>query len=190
MGRIRFGLKNCKYAPISSVAEDGKVTYGEVKPMPGAVNMSLQATGESIEEYADDGVWYAETINSGYDGTLELQEIPEEFITECLGQTKDETSGAVVENENDQPKEFALFGEMSYRGDSTRKGKRFWFYRVTASRPEIAGSTKTNTVTPQHEILNIKVRPRLNDGAVKATITSNETGYEAFATAPFEKAAA
>lgn len=190
MGRIKFGIKNCKYAPITAVAEDGKVTYGEVKPLLGAVNISLQATGESIEEFADDGVWYAETLNSGYDGTLELQEIPEEFVTECLGQTKDETSGAIIENENDQPKEFALFGEMSYRGDSTRKGKRFWLYRCMASRPEIAGSTKTNTIQAQHETINIKSRPRLNDGAVKATITSNETGYETFATAPFEKAKA
>ena len=37
--KVKFGLKNVHYAPITSIADDGTVTYGTVGEIKGAVNV-------------------------------------------------------------------------------------------------------------------------------------------------------
>lgn len=43
--KVKFGLKNVHYAPITSIADDGTVTYGTVGEIKGAVNLSMDPNG-------------------------------------------------------------------------------------------------------------------------------------------------
>ena len=55
--KVKFGLKNCHYA-TTTIAEDGTITYGTLKSLPGSVSLALDAEGENDPFYADDSVYY------------------------------------------------------------------------------------------------------------------------------------
>lgn len=179
MGKIKYGLKNVYYAVATeATGAGGAITYTYSTPVriPGAVSMSLQAAGDTVEEYADDIKWFAEATNNGYTGTLECEVLPDSFLTDVMGMDKDSTSGKLTESADDVVKEFALLGELSIRG-ATETGKRFVFYRCTASRPDVASNTKGASTEPQHDTLNITAMPRPTDMAVKSTAISTDSAY-------------
>ena len=78
--RIRYGISNAHYA-IATAGSGGALTYAAPVPMPGAVAISLEASGEETTEYADNVEWFIQALNNGYTGTLELEEIPEMVIS-------------------------------------------------------------------------------------------------------------
>jgi hypothetical protein len=82
--KVKFGIKNAHYA-VATIANDGSATYGTVKPLPGAVSLSLEAQGENTPFYADDIVYYMAAANSGYSGDLELARVPDDFKKDVLG---------------------------------------------------------------------------------------------------------
>lgn len=185
MGKIKYGLKNVYYAVATEGADSSgnpTYTYGTPVRIPGAVNLSLQAAGETVEEYADDMKYFAEATNAGYTGTLECEVLPDSFLTDIMGMTKNSTGGKLVEAADDVMKEFALLGEFTIRG-GTETGKRVVFYRCTASRPDVTSNTKGTSIEPQHDVLNIVAMPRPTDMAVKATAVSTDSDYANWFTA-------
>ena len=52
--KVKFGLNKVHWAKILSYQEDGTPNYGEVKRLPGAVNLSIDASGDNEPFYADD----------------------------------------------------------------------------------------------------------------------------------------
>ena len=173
--KIRYGLKNLKYAqayPDSS----GAVTYGTYKDMKGAKSMSLTQVGETVTEYADNIEWFIAALNNGYEGSVVLEEAPESFLVDILGYEKD-SNGVLFEDADAQTKEYAHAGEFSNSGDATVTGKRFCFFRCTASRPNTEGQTKENNLVVAHDTINIRAMPRISDGMVKASADSDAAGY-------------
>ena len=81
--KVKFGLKNCHYAK-ATFAADGSVTYAKPVRIPGAVDISLDAEGESDSFYADDGVYYSIAANNGYKVDLEIAIVPESFIKDIM----------------------------------------------------------------------------------------------------------
>ena len=55
--KVKFGLKNVYVWPITEATSE-KVTYGEVIRVPGAVSLSLEASGDSNPFYADDMIYW------------------------------------------------------------------------------------------------------------------------------------
>ena len=86
--KVKFNICNVHYAPIT-VAEEGTVSFGTPVPMPGAVSISMDPTGEPESFYADGIEYYVINNNQGYDGDLELAMIPESFRTDILKEEQD-----------------------------------------------------------------------------------------------------
>jgi len=178
--KVKFGLKNVHYAVITET--DGGITYGKPESIPGAVNLTLDAAGESVQFYADDSVYYEENTNDGYTGSLEMALIPDDFRKDVLGEIED-ANGALIENKDAKAKHFALMFEF----DGDAKKTRHVLYYVLASRPSVSGSTRTNTKEPQTETLNITARPAPDTGDVKAKVPQGEAAYDDFYTAVYLK---
>ncbi len=158
--KVKFGLKNVHYAPLTLTG--GVPSYDTPIPIPGAVSMSLSVNGEPENFYADDRVYYVINNNMGYEGDLEIALIPESFRTGPLGEALD-GNNVLVERSDTQLAPFALLFEF----DGDQKHIRHVLYNCTASRPSIEGNTKEETLEVKTETLTIKAAP-LPDGKVKA----------------------
>ena len=104
--KITFGLKNAHYALLTEAA--GVITYGTPVKIPGSVSITLDPRGDLDEFYADDVLYYSGENNQGYDGSLEIANIPQTFSTEVLGEELDSTDKVLTEKSSTQTKPFAL----------------------------------------------------------------------------------
>jgi len=182
--KVRFGFRNVHYAKITE-GSNGEISYGSPVALPGGVNLTLDPEGDSSDFFADDSIYYSLSVNQGYSGTLELALVPEAFLTDIMGYTKD-SNGALIENADDKYSPFALGFEI--QGDE--KGRRVWYYNCSVSRSSQNASTKEQNATPQTESLSIKAMPRLSDKAVKATLelnSTNQSAYNSFFESVYEK---
>ena len=170
--KVKFNISNAHYALLTQ-ADDGTVTFGTPTPLPGAVSLSLDPTGEPESFYADGIEYYVINNNQGYDGDLELAIIPEAFRTDVLMETTD-SNNVLVENANSQTGHFALLFEF----DGDIRKIRHVMYNCSASRPGISSQTNTESKEVQTETLKVKARP-LASGLVKAK-TGDSTKARAY----------
>lgn len=181
--KVKYGLKNCHYAKLTEAG--GVITYGTPVAIKGAVNLSLDATGDETNFFADDTKYYNVTANTGYSGSLELALIPDQFKIDILGYDAD-TNGVLFEDAEAEPARFALLFEFA--GDANHT--RHVVYDVTCSRPSLASNTETETKEPVTETLNITASPLPLDSngmrIVKAKVNEGETEYNNFFTAVYQ----
>lgn len=172
--KVRFGLKNVHYAPLS-IADNGTFTFGTPVPIPGAVNMSVSKSGETAEFYADDGVYFELGDNGGYDGDLEIALIPDAFRVYAMGETMDD-NGVLTEQSVPTLGHFALLFEFT--GD--KNAVRHVLYNCTATQNDVAGKTREKNIEVQTETLHLSARGLPNGGPVKTkTGESTDSGvYE------------
>lgn len=168
--KVKFGLKNVHYAPLT-IGADGENTYGTPVAIPGAVNLSMEAQGDTSTFYADNMAYYVTSANDGYSGDLEIAVIPDCYRKDVLGETEDEAEKILVENVNAEPKPHALLFEFA--GD--QRAVRHVLYNCSATRPSLTGSTTTNTKEPSTETITITASP-LSNGVVKAKTTPDTPG--------------
>lgn len=164
--KVNFGLKNVHYAPIT-VGPTGALTYGTITPIPGAVELSLEPRGDMSEFYADDILYYVTGANQGYDGTLTIANIPEQFAIDCLGEERG-ANGLMTEKVTAKGRNFALLFEF----DGDVKETKHILYNCSASRPSLGSSTKTNATEPYTNELTFVAMARESDLAVKTKTTS------------------
>ena len=69
--KIKYGLRSVYYA-VATTGTGGALTYATPVAIPGAVNLSLSAEGDTTPFYADDVVYWQGTANNGYSGSLEI----------------------------------------------------------------------------------------------------------------------
>jgi len=172
--KVKYGLKNVYYAPITLT--NNVPSYATPVHIPGAVNLALSPVGEKVRFAADDMEdYFAENINNGYDGSLEMALVPDSFRTDVLGDIVDD-NGAIVENANATVKRFALMFEF----DGDAKKTRHVLYNVLANRPNIEGTTRSSTKEPKSETLEIEARPAADTSNVRAKVLQGNTGYDTF----------
>ena len=175
--KIKYGLKNVHVAILTKTLTDGEYSYSYATPVsiPGAVNLSLDAQGESSPFYADDITYFRATTNNGYSGDLEMALVTDWFRENILKETRD-SNGILIERSTDiDPVYFALLFEFS--GDN--KATRHVLYNCSVStRPTLEGQTKEDSITPGTETLSISADPR-EDGLVKAR-TGDSTSDAAY----------
>lgn len=170
--KVRFNLKNVHYAPLTFSAS-GSPVFAAPIPIPGAVSLSLNASGAPENFYADGGVYYVINNNAGYNGDLEIALIPQSFRVDALGEALDD-NGVVIENSESALGAFALLFEF----DGDVHHIRHVFYNCTASRPGITGRTNEANKQVQTETLTINAAP-LPDGRVKGK-TGEDTDSAAY----------
>jgi phi13 family phage major tail protein len=177
--KVRYGLKNVHIAPLTM--KNAKIEYADFKAMPGAVNLVLNPKGDQSPFHADNMTYHVFISNQGYDGALEIAEIPEYFLTEVLGEQK--INGVLVENINAKGKAFA----MAFEFDGDKKATRHVLYNCTASRPTLSGKTNTDTIEAQTSELTFTAAPR-PDGITRAKTTPDlqPDVYNAWYTKPFD----
>ncbi len=173
MNKVKFGLKNVHYAVITE--NEGSITFATPVKLPGAVSLSLSAKGDKSEFYADDILYFGASANQGYEGSLELALIPDDFRKDVLGDKAD-NNGALFEDADAIPKNIALMFEFS--GDE--KATRHVCYNVAVARPNVESNTKEASIDPKTDTLEVTVSPAVDTGYVKAKIEQGKTGYETF----------
>jgi phi13 family phage major tail protein len=183
MAKIKYGLRNVYYAKATDNGT-GTLTYETPVRIAGAVNLSLEAQGDTNPFYADDIVYFTSTANNGYQGTLEVAMIPDSFRKDILGETEGTQDTVMYEYANAPTVEFALLFEFQTDENATKH----CMYRCTASRAAVAGQTKEAGITPQTETLNITAMPRINDYLVKAKCPSTSSAYATWYTEVHEPA--
>ena len=183
MAKIKYGLRNVYYAKATDNGT-GTLTYETPVRIAGAINLSLEAQGDTNPFYADDIVYFTSTANNGYQGTLEVAMIPDSFRKDILGETEGAQDTVMYEYANAPTVEFALLFEFQTDENATKH----CMYRCTASRAAVAGQTKEAGITPQTETLNITAMPRINDYLVKAKCPSTSSAYATWYTEVHEPA--
>lgn len=184
--KVTYGLKNVHYAPFT--VANGVITYDEPIALEGGIELALDPRGDMTEFYADNVLYYSASNNQGYDGTLSLANIPEQFLIDALGEVKDETDMVLTEKSNLVGKPFALMFEF----DGDVKATRHVLYNCTASRPKVGSSTKADKSEPNTNELTFVAAPRTTDLAVKTKTTVNTPVdiYNNWYLKVYEKAAA
>lgn len=168
--KIKYGLEKVHIMPLIEKEEMDPI-IGTPKSLPGAVNLSLDAEGDSTTFRADNTAYYVANANNGYTGELEIAIVPDWFLEEYLGYKKD-ASGILVEDSMAQGNYFAMSFEFS--GDE--KATRHILYKVKASRMTLEAKTTEESVEAQTDTLPITVVPlNYNDVNIVKGKTTDDT---------------
>lgn len=180
--KVKYGLKNVHYATYSEI--NGAVVFNTPVAIPGAVSYKASAAGDELEFYADDGLYYGENTNNGYDGELEIALVPQSFEIDVLGKHLD-ANGVLVEKSSQKGNPFALLYEFT--GDIY--AKRHVLYNCTASRVDMEGATKADKKDVKPEKFTFKARPISGTEEVHAasTTTTDAGAYAAWYTTVYRE---
>lgn len=174
--KVKYGLKNVHYAVGTINPLDNTATYGEPKPWNGAVNLSLDAEGETTKFRADNIDYWVGQSNNGYSGDFESALVPEDFRKDVLGEIEDD-NGVLIEDAGAPTKPFALM--FQFEGDAN--ATRHILYNCTATRPSVSGETTGEEIEPQTETLNLTAvsihNSSLNKDIVKARCKESDAAY-------------
>ena len=173
---VEYGLQSVHYAIATIDPSTQAVTYGTPVAIPGAVNLNMEQSGDSNIFYADNRAYFTSFSAAGYEGDLEIATVPESFLIDVLGYTKD--GDMLVENTNAVNKQFALLFEFS--GDS--QSTRHVLYLCTASRPAIGSETTGENVEVKTRTLNLTAAARPDNHNIYARAGKDDTRYESWFT--------
>ena len=186
MNKIKYGLKNVYYAK-ATIASDNSATYASPVPIPGAVNLSMEAQGENTIFYADNIAYWVGNNNNGYSGSLEMAIVPDQFKKDCLGFIED-SKGVLIEDANAESEHFALL--FQFEGDEN--ATKHVLYNCTSGRPAASGATKNETIEVQTETLNLDAKAIYNSSLQKDIVkastaaSTDSTTYASWTTAVYQ----
>lgn len=174
--KVYYGIKNVYYAKATDDG-NGNLTYATPVHIPGARSISLSASGDTVEWFADNVTYFSTAANNGYEGDLVVALLPDSFKQDILGETLD-AKGFYVEKNDASTAEFALL--FQFEGDD--KAVKHCLYRCVATRPNVASTTVETTIEPNEETVTIKAMPRIGDGVVKARAPYTASTTSSYAT--------
>lgn len=162
--KVHYDLVDVAVAPLTIT--EGAADFGEPVAMYGSISLDLAAQGDIIKLRADGTDYYIANANDGYEGKLNLAQVPDWFREQYLGNTISAKDAVLVENANNEPAPFALL--FGFKGD--KKRRRHVLYNCIANRPDLKGENKDNMKQADTESLPVRALA-LPDGKVKASTT-------------------
>jgi len=173
--KITYGIKNVYYAIATETldAQTGEwtVTYATPVAMLGARAISLTASNETVDFSADNNPkYFTQNIFSGYEGSLTMAIIGDDFRVDCLGEQTD-NNGLVGQSLNDKPKPFALM--FQFEGDAEET--RHVLYRCIAGQPDVSSNTREETIEPNEEAIPLTVGGSVDTELVKWKCKKSDT---------------
>ena len=162
--KVKFGLKNVHYALVTeTVGSDGTVTssYGSLKALAGAVSLSMSSSASKTVFRADNEDYYVSYGQGGYEGTLEVARVNENFLKDVLAVKEDDDKILV---EDSAAFKTVNYFAMVFEFDGDQKETKHCFYKCSASRPDVASQTtgEGGSTDPQTESLTITAVPRVD----------------------------
>lgn len=162
--KVKYGLKNVHYALVTeTVATDGSgaitSSYGSLKALAGAVSLSMSSSASRSVFRADNEDYFVSYGQGGYEGTLEVARVNEDFLKDVLA-LKEDTDKILVED-SDAFKTVNYFA-LVFEFDGDKRETKHCLYKCSASRPDIASQTtgEGGSTDPQTESLTITAVPR------------------------------
>ena len=142
----------------------------------------MDANFETTEVYADNTIYYVTKNNKGYDCTLEVVMLKEDFEKKYLG-FKTTADGEIVETSDGKFKDFALLFQV----ETDEQPNKYILYRNSITKKP---SYEFKTLEDKTEIATVTIEFKslpLMDGskAIKAKCPPTAKNYETyFTTAP------
>jgi phi13 family phage major tail protein len=185
--KVKYGLKNVYYAVATIDATTNTAPYATPVAWPGAVNLSLDAEGETTKFRADNIDYWVGQSNGGYSGDFESALIPDSFRKDVLGELVD-SGGVLLEDASAKTVPFALL--FQFEGDD--KNTRHVLYNCSATRPAVNGATTDAEIEPQTETLTITAVAIYNDDIdkdiIKARCSESDSAYASWFSAVYQPA--
>lgn len=167
--KVKYGLKNVYYAVLKTDGTSSALaTYDKPVRWPGAVNLSLDAEGDTNKFFADNITYAIFVSNSGYSGSLESALVPDSFRKDILGDIENTTDGTLTEDAGAITKHFALL--FQFEGDQS--GTRHVMYNCSATRPSVSGATTEDSVEAQTESVDLSAASIYNKDVAKDIVKS------------------
>lgn len=183
--KVKYGLKSVFFAKATIDAATNTATYATPVAWPGAVNLSLDAEGDTTKFRADNIDYWVGQSNNGYSGDFESALIPDAFRKDILGEVED-ANGVLAEDAGAKTVQFALL--FQFEGDE--KATRHVLYNCSATRPSVSGATTEETIEPQTETLTLTAvsihNAALNKDLVKARCLETDTPYSTWFSAVYQ----
>ena len=186
--KVKYGLKNVYYAVATVDAVANTATYTTPVAWPGAVNLSLDAEGNTTKFRADNVDYWVGQSNNGYSGDFESALIPDSFRTAILGDINPADTDITIEDAGAKTKYFALL--FQFEGDESNT--RHVMYKCSATRPSVSGNTTEEEIEPQTETLTITAtaihNAALDKDIVKARCPESDDAYATWFSAVYQPA--
>lgn len=146
----KIGLDNVVIAKVLSDSAEG-ITFGEVIPLKGAVNATVNPNSDVSVDFADNGPFFSASNRGNTELNLEMIDVDVDVLAMILGQRK--VNGITVETSLDQSSDFALGFRVWLAGKDNNGNNRyqfFWYAKGKFSVPETGGETKTDSLNFGH----------------------------------------
>lgn len=186
--KVKYGLKNVYYAKATVDVATNTATYDTPVRWPGAVELSLDAEGETTRFRADNVDYWVGVSNNGYSGDFESALIPDSFKTDILGYITD-GNGILVEDAGAPTQPFALL--FQFEGDAN--ATRHVLYNCAATRPSVTGSTTDEEIEPQTETLELNAvaihNATLDKDIIKSSAKVGDSAYSTWFSAVYQPVA-
>jgi len=179
---VNWGSARAGWGKITTDAS-GNDVLGALTMFTGTRQINFTPNGELIPVYADGTIIYVGKANTGYNGTMEVTVLNEEFKKWALSEEVD-NNNVQYELASSTVNRFYLVWEWI----NDKKNTRHIMYNVTANRPEMASTTMGDggSKSAQYETLPLVAIPR-TDGKIKANTRYDvsSTVYDSWFTTPY-----
>lgn len=177
MAKVQFGVSDLVVFERSEA--ENTITYSNPMEVRGSVNISIDPQGDTNTFYADNIAYWVGATNQGYEGTLEIALIPDEFKKLYLGYAE-ATNGNLVETDASGKS----FG-MAFKFKTDTEDRYCVLYNCTATRPSEEHSTIEESATPQTSELTLNIAGDVVGSRVvyKAEVHPEDSNYATIKTA-------